>query len=202
MAAVVAPLRYGQHCPNTGVPRPTFPCQGLSIACSTPEALKWDPEWENMHEIRWVGGCWGGGLCTLPRHAGGVALFPTQVAEAMLLLPTTCRQAHPLQRPRPAPPAAAAPSRQCTRRPTASSWRRRPLTSPQPTAWRTECLHRWHLAGPSAAPLPSQLSHWQAGRDGAPSSPPLLPASPHPASRVSIDLTIHATPLPSPCLPQ
>ena len=26
--------------------------QGLSIACSTPEALKWDPEWENMHEIR------------------------------------------------------------------------------------------------------------------------------------------------------
>ncbi len=26
--------------------------QGLSIACSTPEALKWDPAWENMHEIR------------------------------------------------------------------------------------------------------------------------------------------------------
>lgn len=24
---------------------------GLSIACSTPEALKWDPAWENMHEI-------------------------------------------------------------------------------------------------------------------------------------------------------
>lgn len=25
--------------------------QGLSIACSTPEALKWDPEWEGLHEI-------------------------------------------------------------------------------------------------------------------------------------------------------
>jgi len=25
--------------------------RGLSIACSTPEALKWDPEWENCHEI-------------------------------------------------------------------------------------------------------------------------------------------------------
>jgi asparagine synthase (glutamine-hydrolysing) len=25
--------------------------KGLSIACSTPEALKWDPEWENTHEI-------------------------------------------------------------------------------------------------------------------------------------------------------
>lgn len=38
---------------------PVLP-QGLSIACSTPEALKWDPEWENMHEIRWVGGWrWG-----------------------------------------------------------------------------------------------------------------------------------------------
>lgn len=25
--------------------------KGLSIACSTPEALAWDPEWANMHEI-------------------------------------------------------------------------------------------------------------------------------------------------------
>lgn len=25
--------------------------QGLSIACSTPEAVSWDPEWENAHEI-------------------------------------------------------------------------------------------------------------------------------------------------------
>lgn len=35
-------------------------------------------------------------------------------------------------------PAAAAPSRLCTRRPTASSWRRRPRTSPRRTALRTE----------------------------------------------------------------
>jgi asparagine synthase (glutamine-hydrolysing) len=33
--------------------------QGLSIACSTPEALKWDPEWEDMHEIRWGRGAAG-----------------------------------------------------------------------------------------------------------------------------------------------
>ena len=25
--------------------------QGMSIACSTPEALKWDPEWAGTHEI-------------------------------------------------------------------------------------------------------------------------------------------------------
>lgn len=25
--------------------------QGMSIACSTEEALKWDPEWANTHEI-------------------------------------------------------------------------------------------------------------------------------------------------------
>ena len=25
--------------------------QGLSIACSTPEALAWDPDWEGSHEI-------------------------------------------------------------------------------------------------------------------------------------------------------
>ncbi len=25
--------------------------QGLSIACSTPEALAWDPEWADTHEI-------------------------------------------------------------------------------------------------------------------------------------------------------
>ncbi|CAG9460254.1 unnamed protein product [Pedinophyceae sp. YPF-701] len=25
--------------------------KGLSVACSTPEAVSWDPEWENLHEI-------------------------------------------------------------------------------------------------------------------------------------------------------
>ena len=25
--------------------------KGLSVACSTPEAICWDPEWENMHDI-------------------------------------------------------------------------------------------------------------------------------------------------------
>jgi hypothetical protein len=25
--------------------------KGLSVACSTPEALSWDPEWQNMHDI-------------------------------------------------------------------------------------------------------------------------------------------------------
>ncbi len=28
-----------------------FPLQGLSIACSTEEALSWDPDWANCHEI-------------------------------------------------------------------------------------------------------------------------------------------------------
>lgn len=48
--------------------------KGLSIACSTPEAVSWDPTWANTHEIsgraimdvheqvrgvdRWRGGCW------------------------------------------------------------------------------------------------------------------------------------------------
>ena len=27
------------------------PAQGMSIACSTEEALQWDPEWANTHEI-------------------------------------------------------------------------------------------------------------------------------------------------------
>ena len=27
------------------------PLQGLSIACSTPEALAWDPDWADTHEI-------------------------------------------------------------------------------------------------------------------------------------------------------
>lgn len=30
---------------------PAHTTQGLSIACSTPEALAWDPSWENSHEI-------------------------------------------------------------------------------------------------------------------------------------------------------
>ena len=30
---------------------PFCTCQGLSIACSTPEALAWDPDWEGSHEI-------------------------------------------------------------------------------------------------------------------------------------------------------
>ena len=25
--------------------------KGLSVACSTPEAVEWDPEWRNLHEI-------------------------------------------------------------------------------------------------------------------------------------------------------
>jgi len=25
--------------------------KGLSIACSTPEAIEWNPEWRNTHEI-------------------------------------------------------------------------------------------------------------------------------------------------------
>jgi len=25
--------------------------RGLSVACSTPEAVSWDPEWKNIHEI-------------------------------------------------------------------------------------------------------------------------------------------------------
>lgn len=25
--------------------------KGLSVACSTPEAIAWDPEWQNMHDI-------------------------------------------------------------------------------------------------------------------------------------------------------
>ena len=29
----------------------TPPVQGLSIACSTPEAVSWDPSWANSHEI-------------------------------------------------------------------------------------------------------------------------------------------------------
>lgn len=31
--------------------RVKFRVQGLSIACSTPEALAWDPEWADTHEI-------------------------------------------------------------------------------------------------------------------------------------------------------
>ena len=27
------------------------PFQGLSIACSTPEAVSWDPSWADTHEI-------------------------------------------------------------------------------------------------------------------------------------------------------
>ncbi len=37
----------------TSCKRHEQPCiaQGMSIACSTPEALMWDPEWAGTHEI-------------------------------------------------------------------------------------------------------------------------------------------------------
>lgn len=40
---------FSEHFPSTEALR-TVP-RGLSIACSTPEALSWDPAWKNIHEI-------------------------------------------------------------------------------------------------------------------------------------------------------
>ncbi|KAI3438337.1 hypothetical protein D9Q98_000770 [Chlorella vulgaris] len=48
--------------------------QGLSIACSTPEALSWDPEWEGQHEIS------GRAIKTV--HDGGAGFQPGQDAAA------------------------------------------------------------------------------------------------------------------------
>ena len=42
--------------------------QGLSIACSTPEALKWDPAWEGSHEIS--------GRAILSVHEAGAGFRP------------------------------------------------------------------------------------------------------------------------------
>ena len=39
--------------------------QGLSIACSTEEALKWDPEWEGSHEISGRQALGSDGACRL-----------------------------------------------------------------------------------------------------------------------------------------
>ena len=36
---------YPKKCALDTIPK------GLSVACSTPEAICWDPEWENMHDI-------------------------------------------------------------------------------------------------------------------------------------------------------
>jgi asparagine synthase (glutamine-hydrolysing) len=36
---------YPKKCALDTIPK------GLSVACSTPEAISWDPTWENMHDI-------------------------------------------------------------------------------------------------------------------------------------------------------
>lgn len=36
---------YPKKCADDTVPK------GLSIACSTPEAVDWDPTWKNVHDI-------------------------------------------------------------------------------------------------------------------------------------------------------
>ena len=101
--------------------------QGLSIACSTPEALAWDPDWADTHEIS------GRAMRAVHEAGEGFSYHKRQASHAAAAngpLPSSssCRDAHdgslpngviklqvaplqheaPMQQQRPQQPAAAA----------------------------------------------------------------------------------------------